>query len=510
MPTVAENNKRIAKNTLFLYGRTLFIMLISLYTSRVVLNVLGIDDFGIYNVVGGFVAMFALINGSLTTVTQRFLNFELGKKNNERLKQIFSISISIHFFLAIIILLLGETLGWWFLNTQMNIASERIVAANWVYQCSLITFLFNLISIPYNAAIIAHEKMNVFAYISILDASLKLGFVFLLQWVLFDKLITYAILMLLVAIIIRLIYSKYSSKHFQECSFVFCKDKALYMEMTSFAGWTFIGNSSIILKRQGINILLNIFCGVAVNAARGIAVQIESAVKSFVSNFMVAMNPQITKLYSSGNTKYMINLVQQGAKLSFYMLFLLSLPILIETEAVLRIVYKIVPEYTVVFLRLSLIYELQQILSTPLATCVQATGKVRNYQLIVGGIQALNFPLSWLFLYLGFEPQITYIVAIFLGCFCFVARLLISHKLIGLSVWHFTKHVLINAIIVASLSVVLPYLLYLNMDKSIVRLLLVSFVSVFSTLSVVLFVGCSKEERRFVYSKLESVKKRLK
>jgi O-antigen/teichoic acid export membrane protein len=301
----SENNKRIAKNTLLLYARTLVIMFISLYTSRVILNVLGVGDFGIYNVVGGIVAMFSLINGSLTSATQRFLNFELGKKNTAKLKRIFSVSISIHAILALIVLIFGESIGLWFLNTRMNIALERMTAANWVYQCSLITFCVNLISIPYNATIIAHEKMNVFAYISILDALLQLIIVFLLPWILFDKLIIYAILMLFISVIIRIIYGQYCNKQFQECKFVFCKDKSLYKEMTSFAGWTFIGSSSAVLMRQGVNILINIFHGVTVNAARGIATQVEQAVNSFISNFMMAMNPPITKSYASGEHNYM-------------------------------------------------------------------------------------------------------------------------------------------------------------------------------------------------------------
>ena len=328
MSSASENNKRIAKNTLVLYGRTLFVMLISLYTSRVILEVLGVDDFGIYNVVGGLVSMFALINGSLTSITQRFLNFELGKKNEERLKRIFSASLSIHFILSIFILLLGETVGLWFLNTGLNIAPERMIAANWVYQCSLLTFIVNLISLPYNAAIIAHEKMDIFAYVSILNAFLKLSIVFPLRWISSDKLAGYAMLMLLVSIVIRLIYGRYCRKHYPECSFAFCKDKALYGEITSFAGWTFIGNSSALLMTQGVNILLNIFCGVAVNAARGIAVQVGHAVDSFVTNFMTALKPQIVKSYASGEHEYMMKLVQRGSKFSFYLLLLLSLPII--------------------------------------------------------------------------------------------------------------------------------------------------------------------------------------
>jgi Na+-driven multidrug efflux pump len=460
--------------------------------------------------VGGLVMMFALINGSLTSITQRFLNFELGKKNEERLKQIFSASLSIHIILSIVILLAGETVGLWFLNTQLNIAPERMIAANWVYQCSLITFIVNLISLPYNAVIIAREKMDTFAYVSILDTFLKLCIVFPLKWIKFDQLVGYAILMLLVAIIICLIYGRYCGKRYSECSFEFCRDKTLYREITSFAGWTFIGNSSALLMSQGVNILLNVFCGVAVNAARGIAVQAGQAVNSFVTNFMTALNPQITKSYASGNHKYMMTLVQQGSKFSFYLLLLLSLPVIMETETILSLWLKTVPDYTVIFLRLALVYALLQTLSATLTASAAATGKIKKYQIVVGGIQSLNFPISLLFLYLKFEPQAVYLIAIILSCSCLTARLRLLRNLVGLSVAYYVRHVIFNVVTVAVLSSAAPFLLLVNMDGGIIRLFAVGTVSVLSSSLVILFVGCSKNERKTLYSQITSVKNKLK
>jgi O-antigen/teichoic acid export membrane protein len=484
-------------------------MLISLYTSRVILNVLGVTDFGIYNVVGGFVSMFALINGGMSSVTQRFLNFEMGKKNAERLNQVFSAAVFIHTILAIIILILGETIGLWFLNTQLNIAEERMIAAQWVFQCSLLTFCLNLICVPYNATIIAHEKMNAFAYISILETLLKLGIVFLLQWILMDKLISYALLMLAIAIIIRIIYGNYCKKHFKEAVFVFCKDKVLYKEMTSFTGWTFIGNSSTVLKGQGVNILINIYYGVTLNAARGIANQVEHAIESFISNFMTAMKPQITKSYASGEHAYMTSLVIHGSKFSFYLLLLLSLPILIETKTILTLWLKIVPDYTVVFLRLSLIYALLHTLSTTLTSGINATGKIKKYQLIVGGINLLNFPLSFLLLFLGVKPQITYIVAILLECINLGYRIRLSRGLFGLDVKFYLRNVVLNVGIVAVVASIFPYLISYNMAEGIMRFLCATSVALICTALSIYYIGLNSRERKYLLEKVSTIRRKI-
>jgi O-antigen/teichoic acid export membrane protein len=498
----SENNKRIAKNTLLLYGRTLITLIISLYTSRIILNVLGVENFGIYNVVGGIIGMFGLISGSLASTTQRFLNFESGKKNAAKLKQIFSTAILIYAILAVIALILGESVGLWFLNTQMNIAPERIVAANWVYQCAIITFCVNLISLPYIAAIVAHEKMSVFAYISILEAILKLIIVFLLQWILFDKLISYALLMLFFAIIIRMIFARYCRKHFQECSFIFCKDKALYKEMTSFAGWSFFGNSSGVLMGYGVNILINIFYGLTLNAARGIVDQVQYAIKTLVSNIIGAMSPQITKSYASGEREYMISLLKQGSKFSFYLFLILSLPVMIETKTILALWLKIVPDYTIIFIRLALIYSLLQTLSYTLEPSASATGKIKKYQLIVGGIQSLVFPLSFLFLYLKFEPQITYIITLFLACFSLMASLWLLRGLIGLSVRYYIKQVILNVSMVSILSCILPYWVSNSMNEGVVRLICVTLVSIISSSLIIYVIGLNDKERKFISSLL--------
>ena len=316
----SENNKRIAKNTLLLYVRMLFMMVVSLYTSRVILNALGVEDFGIYNVIGGIVAMFSVISNSLSASISRFITFELGKGNTDRLKKIFATSVSIQIGLSMLVVIAAESVGLWFVNYKMVISPDRLVAANWVYQFTIFTFVVNLISVPYNAAIIAHEKMSAFAYISIIDALGRLGVASLVLISPIDNLIFYGFLSAFLAVLIRCLYGYYCKNNFEECNFKFSFDKLLFKEMFSFAGWNFIGATSGVFRTQGINVLINLFYGAVINAARGISVQVNTAVVSFSNNFMTALNPQITKSYAMGDLPYMHKLIFEGTKLSFYLM----------------------------------------------------------------------------------------------------------------------------------------------------------------------------------------------
>ena len=358
----SDNNKRIAKNTLLLYFRMLFTMAVSLYTSRVVLNTLGVEDFGVYNVVGGVVAMFGFINGSMSSATQRYITFALGKGDKTWLQTVFSTTLQIHTLIAGIIVLLGETVGLWFLYNKMQIPADRMDAAFWVLQCSIVATIVMIISVPYNADIIAHEKMSAFAYISILEVVLKLVIVYMLVVFSFDKLILYAFLLLAIQLLIRFCYSIYCNRHFEETKYRHVWDKALFKEMTGFAGWSLFGNLAGVLFSQGLNMLLNVFFGPIVNAARAVAVQVQSAIQQFVGNFQMALNPQITKTYAKGELGDMHSLMFRSARFSFFLLYFLSLPVLFETNFILTIWLKTVPENTVVFLRImictSLIYTL--------------------------------------------------------------------------------------------------------------------------------------------------------
>lgn len=501
----SDNNKRIAKNTLLLYFRMLFMMVVSLYTSRVILNALGVEDFGIYNVVGGVVAMFTVISGSLSAAISRFITYELGKGDQSKLNKIFSASVTIQLLLSLIIVVLIESVGVWFLNAKMTIPADRVTAANWVLQFSIITFVINLISVPYNAAIIAHERMSAFAYISILEAIGKLAIAFFIMWSPIDKLIYYAILMCTVAVIVRLTYGHYCKKHFTECTYHFHWDKDILKQMFGFAGWNFIGASSVVFRDQGGNIILNIFFGPTVNAARGIANQVNTAITGFVQNFMTALNPQITKSYASGDGEYMMTLIFQGARLSFYMLLLLSLPVLINTHYILVIWLKIVPEHAVLFVRLILIFAMCESISNPLITAMLATGKIRNYQIVVGGLQLLNLPLSYICLKTGFVPESILVVAIIISLACLFARLYMLRGIIGLSSILYMKNVFLNVLVVALLSAIIPYMLFCYMKETFFSFIIITLIAVLCTLVVEFYIGCNQKERFFVLPQIRNL-----
>ena len=509
MSQTSDNNKRIAKNTLLLYFRMLFMMVVSLYTSRVILNALGVEDFGIYNVVGGVVAMFTIISGSLSAAISRFITYELGKGDQSKLNKIFSASVTIQLLLSLIIVILIESVGVWFLNAKMTIPESRITAANWVLQFSIITFVINLISVPYNAAIIAHEKMSAFAYICILEAIGKLAIAFFIMWSPIDKLIYYAILMCAVAVIVRLTYGHYCKKHFTECTYHFHWDNDMLKQMFGFAGWNFIGAASAVLRDQGGNIIINIFYGPAANAARGIAIQVNNAVTGFVTNFMTALNPQITKSYASGDREYMMTLLYQGARLSFYMLLLLSLPILVNTHYILVIWLKLVPEHAVLFVQLILVFAMSESISNPLITAMLATGKIRNYQIVVGGLQMMNLPISYICLCLGCMPESVLIVAIVISQCCLAARLYMLRGMIGLSSIMYLKKVYLNVAMVTVVACIIPILLAHQLSESFVSFVILALVAMASTAITEFTIGCNKKERTFVIDKVKTIKTKI-
>ena len=478
----------------------LFMMAVSLYTSRVVLNALGVEDFGIYNVVGGVVAMFSMLSGSLSAAITRFITYELGKDNQENLKKIFSSSVTIQMGLAILIIVVAEAIGIWFLNVKMNIPDSRMQAANWVFQFSILTFAINLISVPYNASIIAHERMSAFAYISILEAIGKLVIAFLIVISPIDKLIFYAILMCSVALIVRLTYGAYCKRHFKECAYHFIFDKEL-LKRFSFAGWNFIGASAGILRDQGVNVIINLFCGPIVNAARGIAIQVNNAVQGFVSNFMTALNPQIIKSYAAQDKNYLKSLLFRGSRYSFFLLYILSLPIIIETDTILTLWLGHIPEHALIFVRLMLFLALTDAISYPLITAILATGDIKRYSLLAGGFNLLNFPLSYLFLYLGNPPECTVIIAIIISVGCLVIRLIILNEKLGISFNQYLKKVLLNVIITGIISSIIPLILYHEIMQPIVRLIVVILGSLVSSLFVIYWIGCTSNERNFVKMK---------
>lgn len=504
-----NNSKRIARNTLLLYVRMLFLMLISLYTSRVILNALGESDYGIYNVVGGVVLMFSVLSGSLSAAISRFITYELGVGSVEKLKRVFSSSVTIQFGLAAIMVVLAETIGLWFVKNHMVIPAERMTAAIWVYQLSVVTFAVGLVSVPYNAAIIAHERMSAFAYISIIEAVGKLVVAWAISINPIDRLVFFAIMVALIAVVIRFIYGWYCKRYFEECTYHFVYDHTLLKQMFGFAGWNFIGASSAVLRDHGGNILINLFFGPTVNAARAIATRINIAITSFVSNFMVALNPQITKSYANGDHEYMFKLIFQGARFSFYILLLLCLPVILNTHFILVVWLKLVPEHTVEFVQLSLLFALCECVSSPLVTAMLATGRIRNYQIVVGGLQMMNLPVSWIFLYFGAAPESVVIVAIFISQCCLLARLIMLRGLIGLKARAFMKSVCLNVLLVFVLSSILPFLISRLMPEGLACFAVVTFSSLTFTAVAVLWIGCSAEERVFVFSKVRQIKQKL-
>lgn len=507
----SDNNKRIAKNTLLLYVRMLFTMAVSLFTSRVILNTLGVEDYGINNVVGGIVTMFSVLSGSLSSSISRFITFELGKGNIERLKTIFSTGVNIQLGMSVLIIIIAEAVGIWFLNTKMNIPTDRMVAANWVFQCAILTFVLNLLSVPYNAAIIAHEKMSAFAYISVVEVSLKLIIVYMLMISPFDRLETYAVLLLLVGAVIRFIYGYYCKRHFEECTYHFVFDKPVLKEMTGFAGWNFLGNGAYMLNTQGVNILMNLYFGVAVNAARGIATQVDAALKQFVNNFTTAVNPQITKSYAQGDLDYMHKLVCRSTKFSAFLMMFFAVPIILETNTILTIWLKTVPDYAVIFLQWIIISSfMDTVLANSLVTSMFATGKIKRYQIIVTTVGCLVFPLSWIAFKLGFEPQVGYILYFIIYTILLFVRLYLLKDMVKLPVMMYIREVLYKLAPIIVVGFAIPGILILTMDAGWLRLILVCLLSVLVTAASEYFIGLSNKEKNFVAEKIKLVIGKIK
>ena len=506
----SQKSKRIAKNTFVLYFRMLFLMLVTLYTSRVILDALGVNDYGIYNVVGGFVSMFALISAALTSACSRFLNFEMGKGDITRQNVVFSTAVTIQWTLAIIVFILAEVIGVWYVNNVMVIPVERLTAANWCFQFSVFNFCMKLITVPYNASIIAHEKMKAFAYVSIYQGLAILVVSFIVNYEPFDRLVYYAFLLLCVQFSVRSAYQIYCRRNFVECVYRRVFDKPLLMKMLSYSVWHLVGNGASVLKTHGVNIVLNLFYGPAVNAAKGLASQVDSAVNQFVGNFMMAMNPQITQSYAKGDLKYMFQLICKGSRLSFYLIFILSLPIIVNTHYILGLWLKKIPDYTVIFTQLTLLVMIFASLSKTLITAQNATGNVRNYQLVVGGINLLNLPISYVCLYLGGNPEIVVIVAICVEAIAFLARIfMLPFTIPEFNTISYLCEVGIRCLLVCVIAYPIPYVLHGMMSENFMSFVINVVVCFLVSIVTVLYVGCNKGERELLYSNVGKLKKKF-
>lgn len=501
--------KRMAKNAGLLYIRMLLTMTVTLYTSRVILQTLGVDDFGIYSVVAGFVTMLGFLNSAMSSATQRFLSFELGKPDDKDVRGIFSMSLNIHVFIAVFVLVLGETVGLWFVKTQMIIPADRMVAAEWVFHFALLSFVVTIISVPYNALIIAHERMSVFAWVSIIDVMLKLLIVFMLSWFGMDKLILYAVLSLAVVFIIFMVYRSYCKSRFAESRFRLYWDKHLFNIMLSYTGWNLWGNIAAVMSDQGVNVMLNIFFGPSVNAARAIAMQVSGALNSFVQNVQIAINPQIVKSYAARDINYMHQLVCYGAKYNFFLLLLLSLPVLNNIELILPIWLGVVPESTSIFAKLVIYSILIDSLSPPLMTAAQATGRIKLYQFIVGGILLINVPASYLILKRGGEPYTVFYVAIGLSLIALLFRIYLISYLIEMKKRRYIVDSVIPVMSVAILVFAINSFIEIDFFSSLLNFILSILASGILVLMAVVIVGLKKNERIFLSKIFFKIKQKV-
>lgn len=504
MDELISTNKRIAKNTLFLYLRMFVYIIVNLYTIRVLWKVLGIDDYGIYNVVGGIVLMFSFLNNAMVASSQRFISFELGRGNKERLRKTFSISIIVHFYLAIAVLILAETIGLWFLNSKMNIPAGRIIAANWVYQCSIIAFIINVISVPYNACIVAHEHMKIYGYFGIIDVFLRLIVVLITALMPFDHLISYSFLIMLLSISWRIIYSLYCRKHFEECSFQKTKDKGLIKDMFSFAGWSFLGTLGFSVRDQGSNIIINMFFNVAVNAAKGIANQIGTVINSFANNFTMALNPQITKRYAAGQIGSMIELMMNGCKYSIILMSFIVIPLFFSAPVVLNLWLVNVAQYTVGFLRLILIMALIDSSVSPITTALQSTGKIKKFQIIISIIMISSLPLSWLCLKIEKVPYVVLWIAIVTSIVALIYRIILLHDLIDFSYKRLVSKVYSRTIPFILISFFIGGYLYPIFKPNLIGTLGYFFSIWLLNIILIYIIALTKREQSFIIKTLNS------
>lgn len=502
MSTQSENNQRIAKNTLLLYIRTFVTMIVSLYTSRIMLQALGVDNYGVNNVVGSIVSTTGLITGVMSAAISRYLTFELGRGDMQRLKTVFSTSVNVQFIMSAIVVVILELIGVWFLNSKANIPDGRMVAANWVMQCGIICTVLSLVASPFNAVIIAHERMSLYAYLSILEVSLKLFVCFAIKSFSGDRLILLAWLNVSVTLIIQSVYVGYCSRNFEEAHYNRrVLDKPLLKEMTSYSGWNLIGNTTWILNNQGVNMLVNVFFGVAFNAARGVAGQVNSAIQAFVNNFTMAFSPQITKSYASGDIDYAISLANRGTKFSWLMMYIFIVPVFMEADTLLKLWLGDVPEQASLFLRFTMFESLAVTSGQALFKLIQATGDVKRYQIIVSLFAILVFPISWIAFALEAPVWSPYLCFIIVYSLLNIIRLLTLKRLMHYSVRLFIKESLFPCIAVSIISFIVPLILSQYLEVGVKRFFIMVPTAVLWTGLCCYFLGLSKSERKSINDK---------
>lgn len=496
----SENTKRVAKNTFFLFLRMIIVMCVGLYTSRVVLRTLGIEDYGVYNVIGSVVVLFSFLQSALTNATYRFLAYDLGLNDKERLKKTFSMSINTHWILAVIIFILSETVGLWFLNTKIVLPDGRLFAANWAYQFAIFSFVVSIIKTPYYSSIIAHEQMNFFAYTSIIEVLLKLGTLYLLINLSFDKLILYSFLTFLVGLLILLWYYWHCKRTFQECNYHFCWDSSLLAKMIKYSGWSLLVSAVDVGITQSIVIFFNIFVGVVANAALGIANSVNGQLNAFLHSFTQAFEPQIIKTYAKGDRIYFLNLIYSTSKISYYLLFLVSVPVLLNVDFVLRLWLGEVPTDTSLFIFFVVLYSLVDSYSAPLWISVYATGNLRNHQLLMSTIRLLNIPLAYFLLMIGCDAWSALALKVILNFICSIVRPIYMVYLIKLSLSEYLMNVLVKILLVTAISLPLPIYVSLQMNGGWEKLFSTTILFLALLGGAIVSLGLTKKEKKLLYS----------
>lgn len=498
MSVQEKSNNRIAKNTLLLYFRQILIMGISLYTVRVVLNALGVTDFGLYNVVAGFVSMFSFLSGAMSSASQRYFAYDIGKEDNEHLKVTFSQTLSIYFCIVFFAIFFAETIGLWFITNKLSIPYERKFAVNCVYQFSVLSLAFTIMTSPYMADIVAHEDMNIYAYVSIVEVFLKLGVAFFVKFINFDKLILYGLLLFIVTIVNTTIYRIICKIKYSECKFRIMWDREYAKEMFNFTGWSLFGALVGLFKNQLINILLNQFFEPAINATRSIANSVNSSVNSFSQNFSTALKPQIIKLYAKDDIYGSVNLTFRGCKFTYFLMLVFTVPLIFNMETVLYIWLGTIPTNAILFTRLALLDALIESVSYPIMALNQATGKIRVYQLVVGGILLLNFPISWVVLKLGMPAYSVYIVALVVCFFALILRVLIVYRQVKFSMKMFFTKVLGRTLVVTLFSTFLVFFFHKLVTAKIIFGLINIIIDVLIVSLFIIFIGFDKDEKKLV------------
>ena len=506
MSSQLSSKTTIAKNTTLLYCRTVLIMVVSLYTSRVILNALGVEDYGVYMAIGGVVSLLAVVSGPIDNAISRYLTYELGRDDKDRFRRYFSTGITVMLIFSVLVILILETAGLWFLNSKMVLDENRMTAANWVLHLSIASFVINMIASPYRATLIAHERMTTFAYIGIIDALIKLGVALLVKYSNYDKLIFYGVLMLVGSIIVTIIYIIICKREFVECRNPKVKiDRELFGDLFSFAGWNVFGAATMVCRGQGINILFNLFGGPVVNAAFGIANQVNSAIGNFVNNFTTALNPTIIKSYASAQKDYMMTLVYQGAKYTYFLVLFFALPLMLETKYVTKLWLGQTPNFSVPFIQLMLAHTLVESLSKTIMAGTHASGKIRKYQFVVGSMQILILPLAYIVLRLGFSPVTAFVAILMIDILALFVRILMARGIFSLSCREFVTKVLFLTTPTTLIAALPPLLCLYFMPFGIMRFSIVVVASLLSTSLAVLYVGCSHSERQSILSKVHQI-----